>query len=153
MCMDVQDVHEHEHEEIKIRTHVNKICSLRLLVWDILVFLNFRFAIFLRIWFLFHSNLHFLICYKSVQIWSLSDVSCHIALECLFDKHMAHLHYSFEFGHGMLSLTYLTTRWHHLRELQSWPPDGTTRISHKVVHQMAPLALVPNLTTRWRQLH
>ena len=24
----VKDVHEHEHEEIKIRTHVNKICSL-----------------------------------------------------------------------------------------------------------------------------
>ncbi len=87
------------------------------------------------------------------KIWSLCDVSCHIALECLFDKHMAHLHYSFKFGHEMLSLTYLATRWHHLRELQSWPPDGTTRISHKVVHQMAPLALVPNLTTRWCQLH
>ena len=36
----------------------------------------------------------------------------------------------------MLSLTYLATRWHHLHALQSWPPDGTTRISHKVVHQM-----------------
>ena len=45
-------------------------------------------------------------------------------------------YYSFKFGHEMLSLTYLATRWHHLRKLHCWPPDGTTRISHKVVHQM-----------------
>ena len=51
----------------KSKSHVNKICSLWLLVWDILVFLNFRFAIFLRICFVFHSKLHYLICYKSVQ--------------------------------------------------------------------------------------
>ena len=50
----VKDVHEHVqplYAEIKIRTHVNKVCSLWLqnLVWDVLVFLNVRFAIFLRI--------------------------------------------------------------------------------------------------------
>ena len=77
--------------------------------------------------------------------WSSKSRLCWNALQ--------DLNYSFKFGHEMLSLTYLATRWHHLRELQSWPPDGTTRNSHKVVHQMAPLALVPNLTTRWCQLH
>ena len=55
----------------------------------------------------------------------LSHFHCHIALECLIDKHMAHLHYSFKFGHEMLPLTYLATRWHHLHELQNWPHDGT----------------------------
>ena len=29
--------------------------------------LHFRFATFLKIWFVFHSNMHFLICYKLVQ--------------------------------------------------------------------------------------
>ena len=37
------------------------------LVWDGFVFLNFRVAIFLQIWFVFHSNIHFLICCKLVQ--------------------------------------------------------------------------------------
>ena len=64
--------------------------------------------------------------------WSSKSRLCWNALQ--------DLNYSFKFGHEMLSLTYLATRWHHLRELQSWPPDGTTRISHKVVHQMAPPA-------------
>ena len=44
-------VHEHVQplqEEIKIRTHVDKVCSLwpLNLDWDIFVFVNFRFAIF-----------------------------------------------------------------------------------------------------------
>ena len=139
----VKDMHEHEHEEIKIRTHVNKICSLWLAVSDCL------FEIFLYFWtsdlqYFLESDLYFIqICIfwfvtNRFKIWSFCDVSCHIALECLFDKHMAHLNYSFKFGHEMLSLTYLATRWHHLRELQSWPPDGTTRISYKFAHQMAP---------------
>ena len=135
----VKDMHEHEHEEIKIRTHVNKICSLWLAVSDCL------FEIFLYFWtsdlqYFLESDFYFIqICIfwfvtNRFKIWSLCDVSCHlhchIALECL-----------------------LATRWNHLRELKSLPSDGTTRISHKVVHQMAPLASVPNLTTSWRQLH
>jgi hypothetical protein len=115
--------------------------------------LNFIFAIFLRIWFDLIQIYIFWFVTNRFKIWSLCDVSCHIALECLFDKHKAHLHYSFKFGHEMLSLTHLATRLYHLRELQNWPHDGTTRISHKVVHQMAPLALDPNLTTWWRQLN
>ena len=52
---------------------------------------------------------------------------------------------------------YLTTRWHHLHWLQTWPPDSTTWISskfdhqmagYKFDHQMAPLALLTNLHTR-----
>ena len=34
-----------------------------------------------------------------------------------------------------------------------WSPDGATCISSKFGHQMAPLALVPILVTRWRHLH
>ena len=36
---------------------------------------------------------------------------------------------------------------------QIWPPDGANCISCKFAHQMAPLALVPYLTTRWHHLH
>ena len=32
-------------------------------------------------------------------------------------------------------------------------PDGATCISYKFSHQMAPLALLPNLVTRWRHMH
>ena len=34
-----------------------------------------------------------------------------------------------------------------------WAPDGATCISCKFGHQMAPLAIVINLTTRWHHLH
>ena len=37
--------------------------------------------------------------------------------------------------------------------LQIWPPDGVTCITYNICHQMAPFALVANLTTRWRHLH
>ena len=69
----VKDVHEHVqplHAEIKIRNHVNKVCSLWLqnLVWDVLVFFNVIFAIFLRIYIICISfNMHLLICCKSDQ--------------------------------------------------------------------------------------
>ena len=43
--------------------------------------------------------------------------------------------------------------WHHLHYLHSWPQDGATCVSSKFDHQRAPFELVPNLTTRWRQLH
>ena len=162
----VKDVHEHEHEEIKIRTHVNKICSLWLLVWDILVFLNFRFAIFLRIWFVFHSNLHFLICYKSVQnlviVWRFLS-------HCLgMPFWQAHGTFTLQFqiwswdvityifGHQMTQLAWvakLATWWHHSHWFQIWPPDFANCISCKFDHQMAPLALVAKLATRWRHLH
>ena len=46
----------------------------------------------------------------------------------------------------------LTTMWRYLLQLQIWPPDGTTCISCKFDHQMAPLALAPNLATTWRHL-
>ena len=64
-----------------------------------------------------------------------------------------HIHISFKFGHQLVPLTYLATKWHHLHELQSWPPDGVTCISYKVGHLMALLALVPNLTTWWHHSH
>ena len=86
-----------------------------------------------------------------------------------------------KFGHCVTFLVtlpwnaFLTSTWHiyitvsnlamRCYHLHIWPPDDTTCASCKVghlmatlafvtvVHQMAPLALVPNLTTRWRQLH
>ena len=36
----------------------------------------------------------------------------------------------------------LATRWRHLQYLQIWPPDGTTCMSCKFGHQMAPLEMV-----------
>ena len=68
-------------EDIKIRTHVNKVCSVwpLNLDWDALAFLNIRFAIFLKISLVFLVNMHFLICCKSVQ--NLVIRSCH--LHCL----------------------------------------------------------------------
>ena len=60
----------------------------------------------------------------------------------------------------------LATRWRHLHWLpilppdaplaywfQIWPPDGANCISCKFAHQMAPLSLVPYLTTRWHHFH
>ena len=34
-----------------------------------------------------------------------------------------------------------------------WTPDGATSIDYKFGHPMAPIALVPNLTTRCHHLH
>ena len=89
------------------------------------------FEIFLYFWtsdlqYFLESDLYFIqICIfwfvtNRFKIWSLCDVSCHIALECLFDKHMAHLHYSFK----------LVMRCYHL-----------------FGHQMTPLARVAKLAT------
>ena len=36
----------------------------------------------------------------------------------------------------------LATKWHHLHQLQIWPPDCATCISYKFGHQMAPLEMV-----------
>ena len=36
---------------------------------------------------------------------------------------------------------------------QTWQQHGITNISCKFGHQMAPLALVANMATRWRHLH
>ena len=47
-----------------------------------------------------------------------------------------------ELGNKIAPLTlvaYLATRWRQLHYLQIWPPDGTTCISCKYGHQMAPL--------------
>ena len=47
------------------------------------------------------------------------------------------------FGYQVASLalvTNLATRWRHLRWFQFWPPGGTTCISYKFGHQVAPLA-------------
>ena len=30
----------------------------------------------------------------------------------------------------LVLVAYLTTRWHHLQQLHSWPPDGATCVSH-----------------------
>ena len=37
-------------------------------------------------------------------------------------------------------------------KLHSWPPDGATCISYKFDYQMAPLASVTNLATKWHHL-
>ena len=42
--------------------------------------------------------------------------------------------------------------WIKFSDHKAWSADGATCISYKFGHQMAPLALVPNLTTRWRNL-
>ena len=39
----------------------------------------------------------------------------------------------------------MATRWHHLHELQIWPPDGATCISRKFAHQIALLVLTTRL--------
>ena len=46
-----------------------------------------------------------------------------------------------------------TTRWRNLHWLQIWPPDGAMCIGCKIGHQMALLALVLRLATRWGYLH
>ena len=45
-------------KDTKIRTQVDKLCSLWLfnLEWDALLFVNFRFPVFLKISFVFHSH-------------------------------------------------------------------------------------------------
>ena len=53
--------------------------------------------------------------------------------------------------HGTFTLvSNLVISWYHLH---IWPPNDTTYTSCKVGHQMAPLALVTKLTTRWDHLH
>ena len=54
----------------------------------------------------------------------------------------------------------LTNRWRHQlgskfgqHVMQCWPPGSATCISYKFGHQMAPLASVAKLSTRWRHLH
>ena len=46
----------------------------------------------------------------------------------------------------------LTTRWRHLYQLEIWPPGGTTSISYRFTHQVAPLALVRILATRLHRI-
>ena len=112
------------------------------LVWDILVFLNFRFAIFLRIWFLFRSNLHFQICFKSVQ---------NLAIVWRFLSHCLGMHaFLTSTWHIYITVSNLVMRCYHLH---IWPPDDTTCASCKVGHLMEPLAIVTKLSTRWRHLH
>ena len=96
--------------------------------WDVLVFLNVRFAIFLRIWFVFHSNLHFLICYKSVQ---------NLVIVWRFLSHC--LGMPFWQAHGTFTL-----------QFQIWSWDVITYIFG---HQMTPLARVAKLATWWHHSH
>ena len=44
-------------------------------------------------------------------------------------------------------------QWNFLNWLQIWTPDGATSIDYKFGHPLAPIALVPNLTTRCNHLH
>ena len=43
--------------------------------------------------------------------------------------------------------------WTKFSDHKAWSTDGETCISYKFSHQMAPLSLVPNVTTRWRNFH
>ena len=56
---------------------------------------------------------------------------------------------------GTLQLANLVNinRWYHMHLFEIHPPGGVTCIRKKFGHQVAPLALVRNLATRWRQLH
>ena len=54
---------------------------------------------------------------------------------------------------GTLRLANLVNRWHHMHMLEIQPQSGTTCISKKFGHQMAPFALVRNLATKWCHLH
>ena len=44
-------------------------------------------------------------------------------------------------------------RRHYLYCFKIWPPGGSIYISYIFGHQVEPLALVTNLTTRWHHLH
>ena len=52
-----------------------------------------------------------------------------------------------------LALVPKATKWHHLHQLQIWPPDGALSISYKFGHQIAPLALLASMANRRRHLH
>ena len=57
---------------------------------------------------------------------------------------------------GTLRLANLVNRWHHMHMLEIQPQSGTTCISKKFGHQMAPFALVRNLANMWlnfQQMH
>ena len=47
----------------------------------------------------------------------------------------------------------LTTRWCHQNWFQMWPTCYAISIGSNFVHQVVLLALVTQLTTRWRNLH
>ena len=42
--------------------------------------------------------------------------------------------------------------WTKFSDYKAWSADGATCISYKFDHQMAPLALVPNLATKWQNM-
>ena len=54
---------------------------------------------------------------------------------------------------GIASLTWIISPAKNQHWFQFWSPGGAICISCKIVHQMAPLALVPNLATRWSHMH
>ena len=71
------------------------------------------------------------------------------------------LTYTYSFGKSLPSLNFpsksfskiIRSKKKFLTFIESNTPDGATCISYKFGHQMAPVALVPNLVTRWRHLH
>ena len=142
----VMGVHEHVQplqEEIRIRTHVDKVCSLWLLNldWHVQIFLHLRCAVFPKIRFVFLSNHHFLIS-KKVQsdlgplelVANLATRWCHLPFasrKCC--HHMMHHPLFPHFGHQIELLA------------QIWPQGSTTSISCKLGPQVAQLVLVQNL--------
>ena len=74
------------------------------------------------------------------------------ALVAKLSKRWRHLH-KFQIWPPDALVANLATRWRHLHKFQIWPPDGATCIGCKFGHQMAPLALVTNWTTRLSHLH
>ena len=60
------------------RTQIHKVCSVwpLNLDWDVVVFLNFRFSIFLEIRFVFCLNMHFLNFTNWFNIWSSGGITC-----------------------------------------------------------------------------
>ena len=155
--MGVHTVHEQVQpleEEFRIRTHVDKVCSLwpLNLDWDVQIFLHFRFAVFLKIRFVFLSNQHFLISIRPLElVANLATRWRHLPFASRkFGHHMIHCLHILE---PLALIANLATRRrllprHHLHQLQISSPSGTTCIGSKFGHQLAPLALLPKLATR-----
>ena len=157
--MGVHTVHEQVQpleEEFRIRTHVDKVCSLwpLNLDWDVQIFLHFRFAVFLKIRFVFLSNQHFMISKKVQSNLGPLELVANLATR------WRHLPYaSRKFCHHMMPHP-MFAHFGHQMELFALIANlatcillqiGTTCIGSKFGHEVAPLALVLKLATRLHQ--
>ena len=145
--MGVHTVHEQVQpleEEFRIRTHVDKVCSLwpLNLDWDVQIFLHFRFAVFLKIRFVFLSNQHFMISKKVQSNLGPLELVANLATRW---RHLPSWENFATIWCLIQCLHILVTRWSYLHWLQIWPLAYCCKL--------AQLALVQNLDMRWPHLH